>query len=255
MADFYEGFYYIDNKTIFISEGKYWQQVKTLHLPEHSHNLNELTGCLYRQINYMCIEKSLKNLNAADPEVFEKCVHFFYYPKKYAQLIISDFLTKYMYGTPHSYINFENNGENTGELPFPYGKDFDFCLCPTEKFEQQFNIKVDNIVRLVGTPENFSIFFDNDCVYNFTESGIYVTSHCDNGHINPEDDEMYEDFHTEEFECEYGKTNETTPNEARPKDDASVAESMIGDSWHAKGRVMIAIGAIIAGALLAFIMK
>ncbi len=234
MADYYEGFYHVNDMTVFISEEKYWNYVKLFHLPEHSHNLNELSGCLYRQLNYICIEKTLNKMHQDDPRRFEFFVYFFQYTKKEARLLISDFLTKYMYATPNSYIDFE---KNTGELPFPYGNDFNFCIRNPNQAEQQFNIKIDNIFRLVGSPDHFTIVFDNGCAYDFTKDHICVSAYANyHDNIKDEDDDI-------------------SINDSDNKSDASLSESMIGDSWHAKGRVMIAIGAIIVGALLAFIMK
>lgn len=54
--DVFEGFYFIKNLTVFISEKQYWQYVSAFGLHTHSHNLKEL-HCASRIMNYVEIEK------------------------------------------------------------------------------------------------------------------------------------------------------------------------------------------------------
>lgn len=200
--DVFEGFYFIKNLTVFISEKQYWQYVSAFGLHTHSHNLKEL-HCASRIMNYVEIEKKLTEMYIENPKRFEFKIYNFLYMNEQAQEVISDFLTKYIILYP--YISIRTDYGNSGELPYPYGKDFDL-VCSNNGYKSILRIKIDDIIRLVGNVRDFMIVFKNDTVYNFRDGEVYIAS-----------SGKYSDAF---MKNEFSTTNSNSADESRSKEPA-----------------------------------
>lgn len=225
----YYGFYKVKHHVFYISYKQYYDFVHSMGLVEDMGMADYSGENAARKANYQTLTTYFNQLYKTDREQFNKYLHFDYNGRT-AQELTTDFLD--MYIGSHSGFDILYHQSHWDPI-YTYGRLF--YLYVERPFSTAIKLQVDinKVCRLSGTATNWRIDFSNDMSYIVKHGRISVVNQAPRAIFTADKEE-----------------NENTEVEC-----SSFSESMIGDSWHAKGRVMIAIGAIIAGALLAFIMK
>lgn len=233
----YCGFLNVDGLELFISEDHYQRFISNLNLSKDESK--DLTSDL-RKENYAAISnyyrKRFDSMNKFDIDAARSM----YFCDDAAKNILLEFLFKFMVSRDGWYMELVDDDNPLAKMGHAFfdKKEIDrsqiFRLCYCKHGERGYCLDIDmnRIIRLTGYPEAWTLVFDNDVAYHVSNEEIHIRN-------SP----SFTDLLLQRA------------NALQDSEKSSLSESMIGDNWHAKGRVIITIGVIIAGALLAFIMK